>query len=99
MNISVAAGTLIAGFFDNTALFCRSIDLIENLDKGKETPFCNITGEHTSVVSLEGTFSHTQAYIQTAFEIQVHISAYNYMHLYFESCKERGPHRKSVIHG
>ena len=60
MIISVAAGTLIAGFFDNAALFCRSIDLIDNLDKGKETPFCNITGERTSVMSLEGTFSHTQ---------------------------------------
>ena len=72
MKISVVAGTLIAGFFDNAALFCRSIDVISNFDKGKETPFCNITGERTSVVSLEGNCpkglhtNNTQGWIQGA---------------------------------
>lgn len=34
------------GLFDNASLFCGSRDLIDTLQKGKETTFCTISGKH-----------------------------------------------------
>ena len=39
-----AAGVVIAGLFDNAALFCGSKDLIYALMEGNETKFCTLSG-------------------------------------------------------
>ena len=36
---------MIVGFFDTTALFCGSRDMIHVKGQGNETAFCTLTGE------------------------------------------------------
>ena len=35
---------IIVGFFGSTALFCKSMDHIDNFNQGNETAFCIISG-------------------------------------------------------
>ena len=45
------------GFVDNTALFCKSRDLIETTGLGNETSFCTISGRSYNIIAINHKIS------------------------------------------
>ena len=66
------------GFVDNTALFCKSKDLIETTGLGNETSFCTISGRSYNIIKFDSEIVCMQyMLVVTTLDGKIHFSVHD----------------------